>query len=138
MKKYRIVKKIEKDTTISIHSFLSRKYEKRKFCDFCGGTERKIEWALITGKKYSRNPKDYKNLCTRCHRWYDHDLITRKTKNNGVAKKTIIKKIWLRSPYADIEMAKSGGEACFKKYGKEYYQKMGKRSGKARAKNRIK
>lgn len=31
----------------------------------------KFEWALLKGKKYSRNRQDYMWLCTACHRKYD-------------------------------------------------------------------
>ena len=31
----------------------------------------KFEWALLKGKKYSRDRKDYMWLCTACHRKYD-------------------------------------------------------------------
>ena len=33
---------------------------------------KRFEWALIKGKKYTRNVKDYIQLCPSCHRKYDY------------------------------------------------------------------
>lgn len=66
-----------------IHTWLNKKYGVPNHCDNPDciyprkGTKKwllkpyRFEWALIKGKEYSRNPKDYMWLCTACHRKYD-------------------------------------------------------------------
>lgn len=66
-----------------LHMYLNRTYGKPTQCQNLDcvyprkGAKKilekpyKFEWALIKGKKYSRDRKDYIWLCTSCHRKYD-------------------------------------------------------------------
>lgn len=52
------------------HKYLSKHYPKKGVCENCG-KKRKTEYALITGKEYSRKREDYLELCCLCHKRYD-------------------------------------------------------------------
>ena len=55
-----------------LHRWIDLKLGKPKFCDQCKSTKKKkYEWANID-HKYKRNLKDWKRLCTSCHRNYDY------------------------------------------------------------------
>ncbi len=68
---------------VSTHKWLSKKYGKPTYCENPGcvyprqGAKKwlekpyKFEWALLKGKKYSRDRQDYMWFCTACHRKYD-------------------------------------------------------------------
>jgi len=55
---------------ISLHSWVRRKLGKASQCEQCGEEEKRIHWSNID-HKYRRNIKDYRQLCSKCHRRYD-------------------------------------------------------------------
>jgi len=54
-----------------IHSKLNILNNKLGKCFLCGCNNKKTEWALIAGRKYTQNIEDYMELCRSCHRKYD-------------------------------------------------------------------
>ena len=56
----------------AIHHFLIRNFPKSGTCDECEKVG-KTHYALLRGRSYSRNREDYRELCPRCHKWYDED-----------------------------------------------------------------
>ena len=54
----------------TLHQWL-RKHFKKEECHHCGTTNKALDFALITGKEYSRNINDYITLCRKCHIKYD-------------------------------------------------------------------
>lgn len=57
----------------AIHRHLQRHFIKTGQCVRCESI-RRTEFALITGRAYSRNREDYLELCVPCHRRYDGNL----------------------------------------------------------------
>jgi hypothetical protein len=56
----------------AIHKWLNSHYVKKNICEFCG-LKTKTEFALKrTLINYSRNHKDYWQLCSSCHKNYDN------------------------------------------------------------------
>ena len=55
----------------TIHSWLLVNFRKKK-CEKCGVTNKKLDWALLKGKKYQRERKNFKILCRSCHLKYDY------------------------------------------------------------------
>jgi hypothetical protein len=56
-----------------LHRKLRRENGNAKHCSFCSGVgAKRFEWALLKGKKYSRDIKNYIPLCPSCHRLYDY------------------------------------------------------------------
>lgn len=54
-----------------MHQWIRRKLGVPKECEHCGSkNKKKYEWANID-HRYRRNVKDYRRLCTKCHRNYD-------------------------------------------------------------------
>ena len=62
----------------TLHKWLQKR-RNTDICEMCNKTSNRIEAANITGT-YSRNLKDYRWLCVKCHRRYDglYDLIKQK------------------------------------------------------------
>jgi hypothetical protein len=56
-----------------LHRYLRDTYPKSGICNECGAHAR-TEWALLHGHTYSRDIKDYRELCRRCHMRYDGQL----------------------------------------------------------------
>lgn len=56
-----------------IHAWVRYHYGKADHCTNkdCEGKTSRFEYALIHGKSYDRNIKNYKQLCGICHRKYD-------------------------------------------------------------------
>lgn len=54
----------------SLHQWVKRHKGKPSRCDKCGTTERRIEWANISGD-YRRDLNDWRPLCVPCHRRSD-------------------------------------------------------------------
>jgi len=56
-----------------LHNWLSKNFGKAYKCENpnCEKKSKNYEWALKTGRKYSRNKEDYLMLCISCHRKYD-------------------------------------------------------------------
>jgi hypothetical protein len=54
----------------AVHAYLNRKFPKTGKCDECKRPKR-TQYALITGRVYSRNREDYRELCSSCHVRYD-------------------------------------------------------------------
>lgn len=52
-----------------LHTWLYRQLGKAKKCSECG-TGKWVQWANIS-KKYKRDTKDWKQLCTICHKRFD-------------------------------------------------------------------
>jgi len=92
---------ITKTEYSNIHHFLQYQYGLAQKCEECGlvgsrNSKRwRIEWALKHGRKYSRNIKDYRQLCSSCHRYYDYTkeqkklLSIRKIGNKNAAKPVV-------------------------------------------------
>lgn len=58
-----------------IHKYLVYNYGKASKCEntTCSyPNPKRYEWALKKGRKYSKNIKDYLQLCPSCHRKYDY------------------------------------------------------------------
>lgn len=53
----------------SSHRWIRRYYGKADHCEWCGrrGNGRKFYWANLKNHKYSKNIKDYIQLCASCH-----------------------------------------------------------------------
>jgi len=68
----------------AIHLYLRRHFPKRGICDECGRT-RRTDYALIRGRKYSRNREDYRELCRQCHNAYDE--IAARQRSRAVARR---------------------------------------------------
>lgn len=59
------------DATYSaFHSWLTRNYGKEK-CEHCGSVTKRLDWALIKGKRYQHNRDNFMTLCRGCHIKYD-------------------------------------------------------------------
>lgn len=69
----------ENITYETLHAWLYRKWGKPEQCDFCGASDKRIEWANKTGK-YTRERKDWLNLCCNCHKNYDKNIKNHKYK----------------------------------------------------------
>lgn len=61
----------------SFHQYLLRHFKKKKACEHCAVAEKKLDWALKRGRKYSRDPDDYLCLCRSCHLKYDYTKARR-------------------------------------------------------------
>jgi len=67
-----------------LHKWIRRNFGKAKQCDHCGilGIKGKrnwnIDWANVSGN-YSRERKDWKGLCRKCHIKHDKENTTNKT-----------------------------------------------------------
>lgn len=55
----------------SIHQWLNRHY-KKEICSYCNIKNKKLDWALLKGKKHSHNRDNYTPLCRSCHLKYDY------------------------------------------------------------------
>jgi hypothetical protein len=61
---------------VGLHRWIGKNFGKANHCDKCGadkipkGKKYWFEWANKNGK-FSRNKKDWIQLCIRCHRQYD-------------------------------------------------------------------
>lgn len=55
-----------------LHQFVASRKPKPQFCEECG-KEKKLELANIKNHNYTRNPKDYKWLCRKCHSKLDNN-----------------------------------------------------------------
>lgn len=56
----------------SKHNWLHNNYKKGNMCEHCKSTGKKLDWALIHGKKYNHNRKNFIELCRSCHLKYDY------------------------------------------------------------------
>lgn len=59
-----------KHTNTSLHQALNKRYPRQSKCENCGA-EGSTAFALIHGRPYSLNRKDYLELCQLCHNSYD-------------------------------------------------------------------
>ena len=69
----------------SLHSWIQRKFGKKNNCENCGDTKAKrYEWVNVTDE-YTRERKNWKRLCSRCHHKIDDTInkgwLTRKRVN---------------------------------------------------------
>jgi hypothetical protein len=55
----------------TLHRYLRDTYPKSGVCDECGTKPVRTEFALIHGRSYTRDIRDYRELCRRCHMRYD-------------------------------------------------------------------
>lgn len=60
-----------KHTNTTLHQALTKLFPKLGKCEYCGSDE-STAYALIHGRQYSLNRKDYMELCRSCHNSYDH------------------------------------------------------------------
>ena len=44
----------------------------KKECEECKVTDKKLDWALLKGRKYLRKRENFKILCRSCHLKYDY------------------------------------------------------------------
>ena len=58
----------------TLHRWLIDNYKKTGFCENCGAGEKTTHWARVS-KTYTRNIKDYRELCPTCHTRYDRGMI---------------------------------------------------------------
>ncbi len=70
---------------IEVHRRISRKYGKANKCSnpVCSyKNPKRFHWALIKGRSYSLDIKDYMELCPSCHKKYDftEDMIPNRAK----------------------------------------------------------
>jgi hypothetical protein len=74
----------------TIHSWLIVNFKKDK-CESCGATDKKLDWALLKGRKYLRKIENFKPLCRSCHLKYDYTKARREKvgRNNPRTKKHI-------------------------------------------------
>lgn len=70
----------------SIHSWLHRNYKEKGPCKHCDENKKPRDWALIKGKEYSHEIKNFMPLCRSCHLKYDY------TPERRVKAKIILKK----------------------------------------------
>lgn len=60
----------------NIHTYLLAHNTKKGICTNCMGVVgikiKRTEWALMPGKKYSKNIKNYSELCSSCHKKQDY------------------------------------------------------------------
>lgn len=66
----------------ALHAWVRKKLGKPKICSDCGTTDptKKYDWANISGE-YLRDVFDYKRLCAKCHRLFDHNSATKGAKH---------------------------------------------------------
>jgi hypothetical protein len=63
---------------VAKHSWVVRRLDRPKRCDFCGdGTRKMYHWSNISGK-YLRDVSDYQRLCVPCHKKFDLDKLKNK------------------------------------------------------------
>lgn len=69
----------------AIHLYLQRHFAKTGVCVQCERQPAgyRTEFALITGREYSRNREDYLELCVPCHRRMDGNLPPVEVKLSG-------------------------------------------------------
>lgn len=70
---------ISKEEYNNIHQWLRKNYGSATKCTSkkCKGISKNYQWALVKGKTYGKNIKNFKQLCKSCHSAYD---ITAETK----------------------------------------------------------
>lgn len=79
----------------AIHIWIKKRKFKLDYCEICGGTEKRIELANISGV-YSRNINDYRWVCSKCHRDMDgNTLVFKSLKRDGLGR-------WLKLEVATI------------------------------------
>lgn len=54
----------------ALHTYVNKHYPKKGICEECEQIK-PTDYALIHGRKYSRNREDYWELCRVCHTTYD-------------------------------------------------------------------
>jgi len=88
-----------------LHRWISENYGRPKKCADCGltDTNKRYEWANISGK-YKRNIKDFKRLCSKCHRTFDNHLLARGEKH-GISKVNKIDVIEIRKLYVPYKFS---------------------------------
>ena len=53
------------------HTWVNKQNPKMGVCEVCGKAAERTEYALLPGHSVSRERKDYRELCVRCHRHTD-------------------------------------------------------------------
>ena len=85
------IKNMIKMSYSNIHWWLRKIYGKANKCENSKciyKNPKRFEWALLKGRKYERNRKNYIMLCPSCHRKYD-ETPERKRKISEANKKLI-------------------------------------------------
>ena len=72
----------------SIHSWLHRNYKDKGSCTHCGENKKPRDWALIIGKEYAHEIKNFIPLCRSCHLKYDY-TDKRRAKAKIILKKAL-------------------------------------------------
>ncbi len=55
----------------SKHDYIRKHFKRPDHCEVCGKKSVMFHWANVTGK-YTRNRRDYKNMCNSCHKKFDY------------------------------------------------------------------
>lgn len=58
----------------AIHKWINKIKPLTRTCEECGATGMRTEWSNLD-HTWRRDPDDYRELCSRCHRHYDHDEL---------------------------------------------------------------
>jgi hypothetical protein len=99
----------------AIHKHLQKHFRKAGQCVRCERTDCRTEFALISGREYSRDREDYLELCVPCHRRYDGNLPpVRRGEDSPSAKLTVTIVIEARQAFASGEHS---GRDLARKYG---------------------
>lgn len=108
--------KLFKGTTAeykALHKRINKAYGQPKECESCGTTERKTEWANVSGL-YKEIREDWERLCRRCHmrkdgRAYSAPFTGRRHREESKKKtRETMKKVWIENEeYMKIANRKS-------------------------------
>ncbi len=69
-----MIKMIHEVSYSGLHKWIRKRFGRADHCESrnCPKTCFRFEWALKKGRRYSRDIKDYKQLCSSCHKRYDY------------------------------------------------------------------
>ncbi len=72
----------------ALHTWIRTHHGKADYCvnPMCPGKSSQYQWALKKGRKYSRNIRDYQQMCRSCHRKMDITMATRGKISKGLRK----------------------------------------------------
>ena len=107
----------------ALHHWIRKNFKRPSFCEVCGTKKaKKFVWANITDN-YTRNIKNYRNMCDSCHKKHDGIVNNILDKNGKIPLKT-------RKKLSKIHSGKKLSEEHKKKIGQAHRGM--KRSAQAR------